>query len=130
MITCQTKDAILEFLLSQETDRPFSFSAKEMADEYAITPELLRMYLSQLKEMGLICYNQVGGGNLQVALTMSAYDFYRMGGFVAQEELLAKNLEKLLLEIESLKPSLPDRVEVITSIIANIATAIPLITIH
>lgn len=48
------------------------------------------------------------------------------GGFKAQEELLQANIEKLLLEIEDLKPSLPHKVETITNIAANIATAVGL----
>ena len=48
------------------------------------------------------------------------------GNRVKFEELLSKNIEKLLLEIESLKPSMPDRINTITTIAANISTALGL----
>lgn len=67
------------------------------------------------------------GGNIRISMKVPAFDFYSHGGFVGQEELLRKNIEKLLLEIESLKPSMPDKISTITSIAGNIATALGLI---
>jgi hypothetical protein len=40
--------------------------------------------------------------------------------------LLTKNIEKLLVEIESLKPLLPEKVETINSIISGINTGLAL----
>lgn len=56
-------------------------------------------------------------------LHLEASELLSKGGFKAQEELLQANIEKLLLEIEDLKPSFPHKVEMITNIAASIATA-------
>lgn len=60
-------------------------------------------------------------------LLLEASELLSKGGFKAQEELLQANIQRLLLEIEDLKPSLPKKVDVITSIASGIATALGLI---
>ena len=50
-----------------------------------------------------------------------AFDIFNRGGFVAQENLLQKEVEKLLLEIERLKPTFGDKAEKITTIANNLA---------
>ena len=54
----------------------------------------------------------------------SAFDLFNRGGFTMKENILQKEIEKLLLEVERLKPSLGDKVERITTIISNIANII------
>lgn len=83
------------------------------------------MILQQMDRMGLIKLQPNSHGAM-LMLNADAFDFQRHGGFVAQEELLLNNLQKLLLEIESLKPSLSRKVETITSIASGIATALGL----
>ena len=57
---------------------------------------------------------------------MEAIDFHNRGGFVAQEELLKNNIEKLLKEIEQLKPSFPEKAEKLATISNAILAAINL----
>ena len=65
--------------------------------------------------------------DILMIIHLDALDFKNRGGFIGQEELLKINLEKLLSEIESLKPSLPDKVDAITSIASNISSSLALI---
>lgn len=62
-----------------------------------------------------------------IKVHVEAHTFVSHGGFYGQEMVLKSNLEKLLLEIEALKPSVPDKVETFTTIAANIATILGLI---
>lgn len=55
---------------------------------------------------------------------MEANDFLLRGGFVAQEELLETNINKLLLEIDNLKKQLgPDQLETVNKL-SSIASAV------
>lgn len=83
--------------------------------------------LRQFAQKGLISdFNPGNDNSMRFLLNIDAQDYLLHGGFTAQEELIQKNLEKLLLEIDSLKPSMPDRVETITGIISGLTTALGL----
>lgn len=75
----------------------------------------------------LISDCKCGRSSITFLLRFEATDFLSHGGFQAQEELLQKNIERLLLEIESLKPAMPTKVETITNIASGIATALGLL---
>jgi hypothetical protein len=45
--------------------------------------------------------------------------------FTSKEEILKLNLQKLQLEIDSLKSSFPEKAETITSILSNISSVVP-----
>ena len=50
-------------------------------------------------------------------LDIKAHDMALHGGFVAQEEHLRNSLKKLELELESLRPSFPERAARISGIV-------------
>ncbi len=50
-----------------------------------------------------------------------AFDLFNRGGFTVQEQLLEQEVEKLLLEIEALKPTLGDKVVKLLSIAGSIS---------
>ena len=52
---------------------------------------------------------------------VDASDLVCRGGFTLQEDMLEKEVEKLLLEIESLKPTFGDKMEKLSTIAANIS---------
>ena len=61
--------------------------------------------------------NYTIGGDVIISLNVEASDMALRGGFVAQEELIKKNFEKLLLELDSLKSKFPKNIETIIVII-------------
>lgn len=61
---------------------------------------------------------------LGFVLNLSASDLLQRGGFLAKEELIKLTLEKLSLEVEQLRSQNPERVELYTSILANITTVL------
>ena len=99
---------------------------EKMQEVTGYTPRFINAVLEGFQHEKLI-----GNLNLQFSspsfyleVYQSAFDLFNRGGFTMKENLLQKEVEKLLLEIEKLKPSLGDKVEKITSIISNIANII------
>ena len=126
IISSTLKDRILKDLV--EVSFPtFTIKLRESAKDYEIDSYTLEIILDYFESMGFMEQCKMLGGTINIYMKGPAYDFYSHGGFTGQEELLAKNIQKLLLEIESLKPSMPDKVGTITSIAGNIATTLGLL---
>ncbi len=127
MITYMTKDDVLKCLcenctvenhLSLDTSVLLKTTQKDFDAVNAVLIYFQRIgFLKDLNSRHEVIY---------LTLLVEANDFYLRGGFVAQEELLQNNIRKLLLEIEQLKPSFPEKVERITNIGNAILSAIGL----
>ena len=124
MITNKLKDRILTDLVSNGIEVQLDIHA--YARQLNCSFEMIDAILSHFERRNLITAHRAMGGHVMIFVNVEAHDMVRLGGFTAQEELLKKNIEKLLLEIESLKPSMPDKIEKIAGIAANIATALTL----
>lgn len=125
LITADLKDLILKDLISLNSI-DVAQNINDAQKDFGIDRAVLSAILDHFEELGFIEQRKLLGGLIHISIKVRAYDFYSHGGFIAQEELLAKDIEKLLLEIESLKPSMPDRVNTITAIAGNITTALGL----
>lgn len=79
--------------------------------------------MKHFQRLNLISECSANAYKVSYLLHLEASELLSKGGFKTQEELLQANIEKLLLEIEDLKPSLPHKAETITSIASGIATA-------
>ncbi|MGC9332116.1 MAG: hypothetical protein ACP5DZ_09625 [Bacteroidales bacterium] len=100
----------------------------KIADECVTKTKFVKSIVVQFNELNLIA----SGFNahpfvLVSAIKADAHDLVSRGDFVVKEELLEKEIKKLLLEIESLKSSFPEKAERFTSIIAGISTALGII---
>ena len=124
MITNEIKDTVLKRLI--ETGTRYKIDFKQLSRDIKIDFDELDSILDHFENLGFLELEKLLGGKANVRINIPAIDFYSHGGFKGQEELLRINIEKLLLEIESLKPSFPDKVEKITSIAAGIAGALSL----
>ena len=120
-ITYYDKDKILSYLIKCDTVYPHEHSMvdfEEMQETTGYSPRLINAILEGFQEEGLI-------SNLNfLEVHQSAFDLFNRGGFTMKENILQKEIEKLLFEVERLKPSLGDKVEKITTIISNIANII------
>jgi hypothetical protein len=125
LITDELKDKILKKFIDSGSIT-LQANIHDLAKEYKIDRDVVEAILNRFEELGFFEQRKCLGGRIDFSLKVPAFDFYARGGFTAQEELLQKNIEKLLLEIESLKPSMPGKIETITSIAANITTALGL----
>lgn len=91
--------------------------------------DLLRTCLYKFQERGLIINLSLRRSVCSLTPTASAVELLNRGGFVFEEDVLTKELEKAILEIEKLKakPGLKKYIEQIaglTSIISNLISAI------
>ena len=125
MITPSIKDKVLFKLVEGDTLKK-EFDIYPLSEELGMTPEVLDAILKHFEELGLCRVRWYMGGNFHVMLNVKAHDMALHGGFVAQEKQLRDGLEKLQLELDSLRPSFPDRAAQITGIIADISTVLGL----
>ena len=122
LITPQLKDALLRELVSYNELKIFVQSellAKKLSTSQDVVVELLNYFVR--KNLCAITHDYIGG-KFDIVLNTEAYDMVQRGGFVAQEEVLKQELEKLALEIQELQPKTSEQAQRITAIFSNIAT--------
>lgn len=130
MIAPADKDKVLIAIASHD-DPLFYIHYDDVFPKKDVSENKFRLILNQFVQMGLLNKaSSVTGGAFSVVPTANLYDFLSHGGFVAKEEILRANLEKLDYELTKLAkdidPTLSSRVENITGIAASIATALNL----
>lgn len=130
MITPKVKDKILEAIVSSKLPGMFLYYER-LFPNHEISNDELRLILEQFVDNGLLKTLKLRTAGVYVAFpTADLFDFFNHGGFVAQEELLRANLEKLNLELlklsKDIEPSKLETINTITSIAGNIATALEL----
>lgn len=126
MITPELKDKVLNKLISFN-DVTFDFDINNFAKEINCSEDTLCAILDYFVRLKLISNaNYCFGGAALITLNVEASDMALRGGFVAQEELIKKNFEKLLLELKSLDSTLFKKTESLTNIIASLSTALQL----
>ena len=116
--TPQFKDEILTKICENipPYTLPTSFSPSLLCDDF----DLLRTCLNKFQERGLITDLNLRRTSCTFSPTASAIELLNRGGFVFEEDILTKDLEKA-------KPGLKKYVEQIagvTSIISNLISAI------
>jgi len=127
MIDCRVKDQILFKIVNESPEMTFGFDSEDAYEIFGFHKDIVSSVLDYFESIGLIDQDKFLEGGILLEILVPAHDLVSHGGFTAKEELLAKNLSKLLHEIEILKPSLPDRVEQLTAIISGITTGMALI---
>lgn len=126
-IDYSVKDRVLNSLCkSLPAEQTVQINLTELLKSAEVDFDTLNAVLTYFQRIGFIEDLNCRRVALYLNLRTEAFDSFNRGGFTAQEELLKKEIEKLLYEIESLKPSMPEKVNTITSIAANIATALGL----
>lgn len=120
MITSELKDRILNRLV--EVGIHPSFNINSSKGLFQINRDQMELILDQFVDYHFINMDKMLGGTVNITLTAYAFDFVQKGGFTAKEALEKAALEKLQLELESLKKSFPEKADLITSVLANIAT--------
>jgi hypothetical protein len=93
---------------------------RQYSKTLGIPKDFLDAILSQFEHLELCRAKKCLGGWVEVVLNAQAYDMARLGGFVAQEELLKNNFEKLRLELEELKPHYSQKFARIIEVLTNI----------
>jgi hypothetical protein len=120
MIDCRIKDRILNKIVKESPEMTFGFDSEDSLKIFGFNSEIVSSILDYFEDIGLIDQDKFLGGDIILEILIPAHDLVSHGGFTAKEELLAKNFKNLLIEIESLKPLLPGKVEIINSLISDI----------
>lgn len=125
IIPPEEKDKIVYALISKNKSR-FPFGCKDVPD-LKISRDQFEKVIRELEGMGLLKNSNYEDGGVKT-LNSRLDEFYRMGGFRMQEEVILANFRKLDLEIECLKkeadPSLLDKINDISSIVNTVFSAI------
>lgn len=124
MITPELKDKVLNILL-ESNSMTSTINIERLSREIECPYDVVEGILDYFERKGLVA-NKIGfiNGDLHITLNVEASDMALRGGFVAQEELIKKNFEKLLLELDSLQSKFPEKIKTITTIATNILTAL------
>lgn len=128
-ITYIEKDKVLSYLINYPSMMLESFSRidfKNMQTNTGFTPDTINSILLGFQQEGLISRLNLRRSCpwFDLVIHQKACDLFNRGGFTMKENLLKQEVEKLLLEIEALKPTLGDKIEQFTTIANNIMSLI------
>ena len=124
LITPQLKDSILTICISQGK---LGRLQQVYFTDIDLDFDSLIAVLEHFQTLGLLGAMKYTRQSVLIRLNVEAHDFKRHGGFHGQEELFQQNIQKLLLEIEELRPSAPEKAKKIIAIAADIATFLGLV---
>ncbi len=125
MIDHIVKDAVLAIMLRNHHNLDFETDLNNSEEVFGYSPEIVEAISEYFVRIGLITnIVRTNEGYNLYKLNVEVFDFANHGGFRNQEELLEKNIHKLLLEIEALKPAMPDKVKTLTEISSSILSGL------
>ena len=129
LITPAIKDEILSFLVANyELNALYSRCDLKPLLKIVDSKSNIQAVFKQFERLGLISNGSVSSLCYSVSLNVEAHDFLGRGGFVAQEEILKANINRLGLELENLskelEPEYAEKASKITTIAASIATVL------
>lgn len=129
LVTPELYDSLLNFLLKNVAlgeVEDFESEQSPIPVPEGISNAMLTAILEFFRDSGFIGLHGYGSNVdsylFGISISVKAIDYQRHGGFVGQEVLFKQNIEKLLLELEDLKPSSAEKAEKITTIVANIGS--------
>lgn len=133
MLTPTIKDQLLQYIVKNVELESHVFGHRgQLVNETGIADNLIQAALYQFERLGLLRDVAVGSLNFEFRATADLHDFYLRGGFTVKEELLEKNIEKLMFEIDHLKKSLaPDQLDTanrLSSIVQGIGAGLQILT--
>jgi hypothetical protein len=121
-ITYIEKDKVLRCLCTDELmpENHYSINQEAFLKETGLDTEVVDSILTYFSRIGLVSEvnYRYHASEFYLIVHTEAFDLYNHGGFAVQEELLIKNIEKLMLEVEKLQSQFPEKV----AVFANLAT--------
>lgn len=128
-ITYIEKDKVLSYLInypSMKLESSSRIDFKDMQINTGFTPDTINSILLGFQQEGIISKLNLRRScpSFNLVVHQKACDLFNRGGFTMKENLLKQEVEKLLLEIEALKPTLGDKIEQFTTIANNIMSLI------
>ncbi len=118
----ELKDKVLNYLI--DTTPLFgmrTINVDEEAEKIEVAQSFFSECIKYFSRKGLLEYQAFMGGEMLINFKMEAHDFAQHGGFVAEEEMLGIQFEKLLTEVKALKSQIgQDKFDKITGIMTAI----------
>ena len=132
MITPKDKDKVLNAIIiryEEAGEHEFMTDYENLFPDQDINYPDYCIILEQFKEKRLLSdIVPITKHIKRIIVSANLFDFYNHGGFVVQEEILQRNLEKLNYELMKLakevNPGLSESIGKITEIAASVATAL------
>lgn len=129
LITPTIKDEILTFLVvNYDLNAVYPRCDLKPLLKIVDSKSHLQAIFKQFERLGLINNGTVSSLCYSVSINVEAHDFLGRGGFIAQEEILKANINKLGLELENLpkelEPKNAEKASLIAALAANITTAL------
>ncbi len=129
LITPELKDVVLRAILA-ENKEAFKLRYLDVFPNKEISKGQFELILLQFKKMGLLEEARNDLGYFYISVIADIYDYFIHGGFIAQEELLRSNIQKLDYEltklVKDINPGISDRIVKITGIVSSLTTALGL----
>lgn len=128
-ITYKEKDAVLNYLCNCDEvvpERLSQINRLKYVSHVGTDEKTALSVLQYFNRIGIVSNlnYRYHSDTFYVIVRQEAFDLLNRGGFTVKEYLLQQEVEKLLLEIERLKPSIGDKIEKISTIVSNIANII------
>jgi len=124
-ITFKEKDAVLSLLCSEVIipEQTYKLNRLEFIRECGLDSQIVNSILLYFQRIGIVkrVNYQHHSELFIIEILTEAFDLFNRGGFTMQENMLQKEVKKLLLEIERLKPTLGGKIEQVSTIANNIA---------
>jgi len=121
------KDALLKYLTQNCQPESFQqFLITDITKATNLSVQDIGVLLSYFQRNKLIGeYSlRVSSPVLHIVVFLDAFEFFHRGGYTLFEQILLQETQKLMLEIENLKPSIGARLEKVTAIANNIIACI------
>ena len=123
MITSELKDKILNYLWNNKGKDyriDVDYYNHKLCEELNVDMATLQQLIEYFERKRLLIGDAYKGGN-DLTMKIETHDFLVNGGFVVEDEIINKNLNKLNLEIKGLESSIPKgKFDIITTSIATI----------
>lgn len=131
LITPLIKDDVLAYLVkNHELNTLCSSTNPQPLLDISGSRNNLQAIFDQFCRLGLMKQGSVRPTCYSVTLALEAHDLFSHGGFFAHEEILKANINKLGFELETLskelEPKFAEKANVISTIAANVVTALGL----
>lgn len=124
-ITFKEKDIVLNLLCNENIlpENIYNINRWDFLERSGLDTRVVNsilLYFQRIKIVDDVNYRH-NSDTFTITILTEAFDIFNRGGFTMQEDMLQKEVEKLLLEIERLKPTLGDKIEQVSTIANNIA---------
>lgn len=129
LITSSDKDKVLTFFVGKADNERFVVNFDTLQNELDVEPQIVKIILNGFNQENILDVKWMNDA-VRIVITYKAHEIISHGGFVAQDEILKANIDKLDMQLQYLAKQIgPDHLDTlakISSIGSAIISALPL----